>query len=152
MFDRLQTDPTAFLTPDKQNKTVANLIRLGNTMNETGDDTTLNSRIPAAYTYFGQFVNHDISLELQSDRLSNLDDSNLKPLPLSEVRRQIKNKRTAALDLDSVYGLTSDGLPVPRNCDQLAVGSVGKSGNRTPNRGPCNDLPRKPRAIGNPEI
>lgn len=50
------------------------------------------SSIPAGYTYFGQFVDHDITLDVSSslDVATNADT--------------INNMRSPALDLDSVYG------------------------------------------------
>ena len=50
------------------------------------------SAIPAGYTYFGQFVDHDITLDVSSS-LDSATDANT-----------IHNMRTPALDLDSVYG------------------------------------------------
>ena len=50
------------------------------------------SSIPAGYTYFGQFVDHDITLDVSSS-LDSATDANT-----------IHNMRTPALDLDSVYG------------------------------------------------
>ncbi len=51
-----------------------------------------NPAIPAGYTYLGQFLDHDITLDAES-RLG-------RPVP---VRRSM-NLRSARLDLDSVYG------------------------------------------------
>lgn len=52
-----------------------------------------NAAIPAGYTYLGQFVDHDITLDLTSlsERVSD---------PLA-----VENFRTPGLDLDSIYGL-----------------------------------------------
>jgi hypothetical protein len=151
MFPKLQSDADALLCSDKPEETVAHLIALGETMREPGTDSKFDSTIPAAYTYFGQFVDHDITLELQSDEIGDLDDPKLKPLSLDIIRTQIKNSRTPAPDLDSVYGATSDGTPVPRDCSSLAVSAVNKSGQRPPNKDTFNDLPRKPRSA-TPEI
>jgi hypothetical protein len=49
-----------------------------------------NPAIPAAYTFLGQFVTHDITF-----------DTRLDPRTAAQPRR---NLRTPALDLDSVYG------------------------------------------------
>ena len=56
-----------------------------------------NDRIPAGFTYLGQFVDHDITLDLTSigDKAADPDG--------------IENFRTPALDLDAVYGLGPDG-------------------------------------------
>jgi hypothetical protein len=55
-------------------------------------DSDENFRLPAAYTYFGQFVDHDLTLDKTS-----IGDAEADPDAVS-------NFRTAALDLDCVYG------------------------------------------------
>ena len=157
MFPQLQNDPKALLPSDKPSVTVERLIALGASMSEKGDEPAFDSTIPSAYTYFGQFVDHDITLEAQSDVISNLDDPNLKPLMGDEVRVKIKNTRTPIPDLDSVYGVTSDGQPVPRSeCFALlTIGGVSPSpklGPAPPGKNNFNDLPRKPRQKDEPEI
>ena len=68
------------------------LGQLGNLMGDSGRDTGADSNIPAGYTYFGQFVDHDTTLDVSS----NLD---------TKVNANtIANMRTPALDLDNVYG------------------------------------------------
>jgi hypothetical protein len=58
-----------------------------------------NPTIPAGYTYFGQFVNHDLSFDP-----TPLSDAELDPGALVDFR-------TPALDLDSVYGHGPDDQP-----------------------------------------
>jgi hypothetical protein len=72
--------------------TQALLTQLGELMGDTGRDSGPDSIIPAGYTYFGQFVDHDITL----DTTSSLD--------VAQDATTITNMRTPALDLDSVYG------------------------------------------------
>ena len=64
------------------------------------DDESADSSIPAAYTFFAQFVDHDITLETGTD----LDGSALE---LSAIEA-LPNLRSASLDLDSVYGFGPD--------------------------------------------
>jgi hypothetical protein len=147
MFPKLQADPDALLPDSKPEETVRNLIALGKTMSEPGDDPGFDSTIPAAYTYFGQFVDHDISLV--SGEVGDLDDPKLKPPPQDQILSKLENRRTPVPDLDSVYGVTSDGTPVPRVCSELVVSPVSPSpklGPRPPMRDENNDLPRKPRS------
>ena len=151
LLEDLQSDPAALLPSQSEDGTVAKLIRLGETMNDLDESPNFDSMIPSAYTYFGQFVSHDITLEFQSDELRDLNEQNLEPLSLDEVRNKIKNKRTPTVDLDSVYGVTSDGTPVPRDCAELTIAAVIPSGMRPENKDPFNDLPRKPRS-NKPEI
>ena len=68
------------------------LTQLGNMMGDPGRDTNPDSVIPAGYTYFGQFVDHDITLDVTSS-IDTAVDANTVP-----------NMRRPALDLDSVYG------------------------------------------------
>ncbi|MEP3244199.1 MAG: peroxidase family protein [Sneathiella sp.] len=55
-------------------------------------DNKFNASIPAGYTYFGQFIDHDLTLDT-----TPLSETNVDP-------EQITNFRTPKLDLDSVYG------------------------------------------------
>lgn len=75
--------------PDRQpNQTPEDAIyHLSRTLYREGKQ---NPRIPAAYTFLGQFITHDITFDTRFD-------------PLSGTRRRA-NQRTPALDLDSVYG------------------------------------------------
>lgn len=155
MFPELQEDPNNLLPTSS--RTVERLIALGATMRDPdGTDSAGDSRIPAAYTYFGQFVDHDITFELESDRLRNLFDPNLEPLSLDEIRDHIENSRTATLDLDSVYG-----FPAPRERSEKTKMRVGKvtslNGDsppvkRPPGKDDENDLPRKRKNPEKPEI
>ena len=67
------------------------------------NDNSGDSVIPAAYTFFAQFVDHDITLEARS-RLDR------KPLTIREIER-LPNFRSASLDLDSVYGFGPEVSP-----------------------------------------
>jgi hypothetical protein len=51
-----------------------------------------SSTIESGYTYFGQFVDHDITLDVDSD------------IDVSRSARTLINYRTPNLELDSVYG------------------------------------------------
>lgn len=71
------------------------LIKLGELMGI--DESSIprkQSNIPAGYTYLGQFIDHDITLE----PFSNIDE-NKKVDP-----QETMNLRTPCLDLDSLYG------------------------------------------------
>ncbi len=68
------------------------LDQLGDLMGDSGRETSPDSNIPAGFTYVGQFVDHDITLDISSS-LDAATDANTIP-----------NMRTPALDLDSLYG------------------------------------------------
>lgn len=66
---------------------------------DPADNSLDNQNIPSGFTYLGQFVDHEVTLDL-----SSLSDKERDPLGL-------ENFRTPALDLDNVYGLGPDGSP-----------------------------------------
>jgi hypothetical protein len=70
------------------------LSQLGHLMGNSGRETAADSATPAGYTYVGQFVDHDITLDVSSA----LDAPSLVDA------RVINNMRSPMLDLDSVYG------------------------------------------------
>ena len=73
------------------------LIKLGLSMEtETTQDSNdnQNTEIPAGYTYLGQFIDHDITLDRKTELTVN---GKVEP-------GCIENFRTPSLDLDSLYG------------------------------------------------
>jgi hypothetical protein len=123
LFPELQDDPANLLAESVD--TVRHLKELGRTMHDPGGADPGDSTIPAIYTYFGQFIDHDITLEATSFTTDKLLDPNLTPLPLAQIRNELKNLRTATLELDSVY---SPQPPVTRPTEQAQAGP----GNRAP--------------------
>jgi hypothetical protein len=77
------------------------ITKLAETMFETdGRDPELdNPAIPAGYTYFGQFVDHDITFDPASS-LTKQNDPN-----------RLHNFRTPRFDLDNLYGEGPDDEP-----------------------------------------
>lgn len=55
--------------------------------------------VPAGYTFFGQFVDHDLTLDVTSELGRHIDPA------------IVRNFRTPTLDLDCVYGSGPDGTP-----------------------------------------
>ena len=137
LFPDLQTADA--LLPDVPEMR-ASLVRLGASMIEMVADSA-NSSIPSAYTYFGQFVDHDITFEAKSDGMVKLSDQDFRVLTSEEIRANITNGRTPGLDLDNVYY-----KPAPRNCSRMVVGFVSSVDRNAPLPYKANDLPRKPRS------
>jgi hypothetical protein len=148
LFPKLQENDKNLLPVSR--RTRDGLVELGRSMRDAGGESG-DSRIPAGYTYFGQFVDHDVTLETTSATAAELVAPNLVPLDLDDIRARMRNLRTATLDLDSVYG-----PPAPRNGDELVLGNVTPLGGsappllRPPGKDDHNDVPRQPRADGDP--
>ncbi|HET8960992.1 hypothetical protein, partial [Nocardioides sp.] len=68
------------------------LTKLVQTQRDKGQTQLDNQGVPAGFTYLGQFIDHDLT-------------RNPQPLPAGPFDpTTLKNLRTAAFDLDSVYG------------------------------------------------
>ncbi|PCH64827.1 MAG: hypothetical protein COC09_01150 [Gammaproteobacteria bacterium] len=85
------------------------------------DNSSGDSKIPAGYTFFAQFIDHDITLDTTSDIESNpLSNRAIEALP---------NLRTPTLDLDCVYGFGPEANPHlyegPTAPGRLLVGNSG---------------------------
>lgn len=78
------------------------LIALGRAMVEEGEpgDPSFNSRTPAGYTFLGQFIDHDITLDTTTQLGRAIKGD-----------YQLVNARTPDLDLDNVYGEGPDRSP-----------------------------------------
>src|SRR5215210_37911 len=155
LFPGLQNDPDNLLPESRATRD--NLVALADAMaepvptdpNQDPDkDPNRDSNISAAYTYLGQFVDHDITLEASSAPGSRLTAEDLRPLPLDRIRQETQNLRTALLELDSLYGLPAERDPGP-NGPKMKIGKVTDLGNqpipgsRPQGKGDFNDLPRE---------
>ncbi len=144
LFSPLQNDPANLLPESRETRD--GLVRLGVTMRDESGAASSDSGIPSAYTYFGQFVDHDVTFDATSAPLLALINPDLKPLPLNEIGRRIHNARSATLDLDSVYG-----VPAPRIGQKMRLGKVTllhipeKPFLRPAGKDDENDLPREGR-------
>ncbi len=78
----------------------ASIVALGKAMAEGGNNVTGdNENIPAGFTYLGQFIDHDITLDTTgiAERITDID--------------QVVNFRTPRLDLDCVYAMEPGASP-----------------------------------------
>jgi len=131
LFPDLQNSPDDLLPNDSS--TAQTLIDLGKTMSEPGSigpepaDPALDSAIPSVYSYFGQFITHEIVLEP-----TKTGELGPKTVPLADsVIPTLANTRTALLDLDSIYGpmLDDNGKcqAVPLKGAEMEVARAGNS-------------------------
>ena len=74
------------------------------TVFDGSDPLALNSTIPPVYTYWGQFIDHDLTANTDRDESVSILGSDLTPLPPDEVVGYLRNLREPALNLDSLYG------------------------------------------------
>ena len=110
MFGRMFPTLNALTVADDALKALAEAMKDGDPGSATGN----NLKVPAGFTYLGQFVDHDITLDLTS-----LGDKEADPTA-------VENFRTPALDLDSIYGLGPDGSR------QLYARNPGDADGKTP--------------------
>ncbi len=86
------------------------LNQLGQLMADPGDinrpQPPFDSTIPAIFTYFGQFIDHDITARIDRDgALSELGMGEpVFPIDPDIVVNSLRNGRRPQLDLDSVFG------------------------------------------------
>jgi hypothetical protein len=142
MFGRMFPGLNPLAVDDDPLRELAEAMTDADAASSAGD----NPRIPAGFTYLGQFVDHDITLDLTA-----LGEKESDPTA-------VENFRTPALDLDSVYGLGPDGshhlyarnpgdpdgkTPGPRFLigKNINVAAGGVTGDHR------NDLPRGPEGI-----
>jgi len=137
LFPELQANPKNRVPENAQ--TVNRLIDLGLTMVDP-DPTSAegNSTIPSAYTYFGQFIDHDLTrqMKIAGDDLT----PGRRPLPASTIP-QLTNARTPLFDLDCVYGPPTEPHTVPYAIPQQGDKLVIEAAQDGP---PFTDLPRDP--------
>jgi Animal haem peroxidase len=111
LFDKLAADFPNRHLPNDAATVVPRLKALGRAMieNEAAQGSELqsagNSTIPPVYTYWGQFIDHDITLNTDNNRnVSDITQTDLAPLTPEFVISHLRNGRQPALNLDSLYG------------------------------------------------
>lgn len=144
MFPELSDDQGSLL--EDSGNLLTELANLGGTMH-ADDEVGVNSNIPAAYTYFLQFLDHDITFT-EVDKPDGLSDSemlaaeNLTQWTKDEIGKRVKNKRTTQLQLESVYGNILDKEQPPRIGEEFELGRVSTFGGFPPGKDEFNDLVR----------
>jgi hypothetical protein len=117
-----QGTPFDYLLPDLKHKAdahipgapatvTANLKALGAAMiddspgGQTDPAVEVNSNIPAVYTYWGQFIDHDMTANTDRDSTtSDITKTPLVPVNPDKVASDLRNLRRPTFDLDTVYG------------------------------------------------
>ncbi len=152
-FPDAARSPLCLLPASKE--TVEGLKALGDQMADPGDPgrplADLDSPIPAAFTYLGQFIDHDVTARTdRNSAVSTIDGSGrVSPQNPDTVIRDLRNGRRPELDLDSVFGdgpglagsalrarTESDSEPFPLFTSQLTLNCFEKGPDRV-------DLPRR---------
>ncbi len=94
-----------------QTETTQNGLRaLGQAMADNGTPgnpmSSLDSQIPAVFTYLGQFIDHDITARTDRDSTITMlgKGEPIDPLDPDKIVSTLRNGRRPQLDLDSVFG------------------------------------------------
>jgi hypothetical protein len=144
MFGEPASSKSIPLPPSSKGKIVEHLAALGrrDCMLDTFEENS-GVPVPTIYTFFGQFVDHDITHERGTENV-DLADPNLKPLSLAKVRK-LENARSPNLELDSLYGSVSgiQAPPDPNQRGKLMIGEVSAPTGLPKGKSKFNDLPRR---------
>lgn len=136
--------PEARLEPGAH--TIAVLRKLADSMPSM---VGVQSTLPVPYTYFGQFIDHDITLTAALPPLNpdaQIEQTAFDPPSPRLVTQLLRNARTSAFDLDSVYGTQpgrgEEDLAVPYDGDKFRLGQVDPMGTQIEGKDEFNDVPR----------
>ncbi len=88
----------------KAAQTVEFLTRLADEMVDRAGVADSNSTIPPGYTYWGQFIDHDLTAGTNIAGGNVITQDMFDPMIPSQVEQDITNTRTPFFDLDSVFG------------------------------------------------
>jgi hypothetical protein len=139
--------------------TIDALIALAAAMTEaTGGSGGADSDIPTVMTYFGQFIDHDITANTDRDAKTintTMTGKAIQPLDRTDVEASLMNLREGSLRLDSLYG---DGpsstaftrkmqaaMRDPSDASKMRIGQLTTAGFGNPVTIPADrgaDLPR----------
>ena len=110
LLPELKSKADAHLPGDPA-KVAADLKALGAAMTDDAPPAQadpaveVNSTIPAVYTYWGQFIDHDMTANTDRDSAtSDITRTPLTPVAPDDVTESLRNLRRPTFDLDSLYG------------------------------------------------
>ncbi|MBD2242311.1 heme peroxidase family protein [Nostoc sp. FACHB-888] len=169
LFPDSARDPNSLLPAENNKDIIQKLKDLGEAIIDRQDPESedTNSIIPPVYTYWGQFIDHDITANTDravTDLQTDITKDDFTPLSPDFVTDKLKNLRRPIFDLDSVYG---DGptldpenptqakdfyqeddpvkLKVGQNAEQDANGAPTPGAKIPPENDLLRDLPRNNR-------
>ncbi|WP_244514738.1 peroxidase family protein [Ensifer sp. LCM 4579] len=140
-------------------ETIGELDELGNLMidavNTEPEDPTGDSTMPPVLTYWGQFLDHELTARTDRESAITSVKNPHPPVASSTVESQLRNARSPRFDLDSVYGgspfgpgVTSDvvavisGMRHPTLVNKMRVGTAVERGPLPDGLDEHRDLPR----------
>ncbi|MCA1699470.1 MAG: hypothetical protein LC790_11470, partial [Actinobacteria bacterium] len=110
LLPALKNKPQAHIPGDPA-KVTADLKALGVALVDSAPGAApaggarVNSTIPTVYTYWGQFIDHDMTANTDRDSsTSDITKTPLVPVPPDKVAKDLRNLRRPTFDLDHVYG------------------------------------------------
>lgn len=118
-FDPDATTPFDYYHPDPAVARITPSVEAFQAIDELGDamidqppvDTTGDSSIPPIYTYWGQFIDHELTARTDLDTSLSVifgDPASLTAADPGDVISVLTNRRTPNFELDGIYGsLTS---------------------------------------------
>lgn len=139
-------------------ETIGHLDELGGLMIDdanNADPAPTNSKLPPVLTYWGQFLDHELTA--RTDRESDVTNfaTAHPPAQAANVETKLRNARSPRFDLDSVYGgvpigpdVTADvvkviaGMRHPKFPNKMRVGTSEPGTNLPDTLDPHRDLPR----------
>lgn len=167
-YDYLSPDTAARLPDADTSQVISALDALGAAMvtEAEGDTRDGDAEFPPVYTYWGQFIDHDMTLNTDRNHSSSPFDirpNDFEPVHPDRVRTELANARSHSLDLDSVYAEGPEGTPelycqgvVGFHCCDIRPGALRIGINSdSPGAVPppdvsdtCRDLPREETGSG----
>ncbi len=145
LFPTLAADPSKTLQVGAV--TIEALRALGAAMAEAQSRLPAPA-IPAGYTYFGQFIDHDITKQeivTDDEKRFAINGDDFAPMTAEEIQTKLINKRTAPFDLDSLYGESAkrDGAKMALGPNEQTLPNREPPLLLPPGKDPTNnDLPR----------
>ncbi len=118
-FDYFSPDAADRLPDTDSARVIAALDALGDAMitEVEGDTASGDAEFPPVYTYWGQFIDHDMTRNTDRNLVASghsaaamgttpfdIRADDFTPIQPAKVRDELANMRTHSLDLDSVYG------------------------------------------------